>query len=225
MLMTVASSRGTENMMPFLVGQKPAIATAAPSREQAERTLVEGLQRGDDASYDVLVRQYGGAMLAVARRLLRHEEDAREAIQDAFIQAFRAMPQFRAEARLSTWLHRITVNACLMRLRGTSRRPEVAIEDLLPGFDDDGDHVQPIQPLPVSVETALTNAETRAQVRACIAQLPEQHRAVIMMRDIEDLSTAEAAEMLGISENAVKIRLHRARLALRTLLVRELGDC
>ena len=81
-----------------------------------------------------------------------------------------------------------------------------------------------MQSLPVSVETALASAETRAQVRACIAQLPDQYRAVIVLRDIEELSTAEAAQVLGISENAVKIRLHRAHQALRTLLVRELGE-
>jgi RNA polymerase sigma-70 factor (ECF subfamily) len=223
MLMTAVSSRRTENPLPF-VGQISTMVGAVASRERTERQLVESLQRGDEASYEVLVRRYGGAMLAVARRLLRNEDDAREVVQDAFLQAFRAIAHFREEARLSTWLHRIVVNAALMRQRSASRRPEVALDDLLPHFAGDGHHMEPIQPLPESAERLLASAETRAQVRACVAQLPEQYRAVVVLRDLEELSTAEVAQVLGISENAVKIRLHRARQALRTLLVRVLGD-
>jgi RNA polymerase sigma-70 factor (ECF subfamily) len=224
MFMTTVATRETGITPPPFVGPITANESAVASRDHSERALVAGLQRGDEASFEILVRQYGGAMLAVARRLLRNEEDAREAVQDAFLQVLRAIQHFRKEARLSTWLHRIAVNAALMRLRRASRRPEVAIDGLLPQFEDDGCHAEPIQALPVSVETALASAETRAQVRACIAQLPEQYRAVIVLRDIEELSTAEAAQVLGISENAAKIRLHRARQALRTLLIRELGN-
>ena len=224
MLMTTVSRCDASAMPPFLMELDTITASPAAAREQAERDLVAQLQRGEEASFEVLVRQYGGAMLAVARRLLRNEADAQEAVQDAFMQAIRALPEFRAESRLSTWLHRIAVNAALMRLRSARRRPEVVVDDLLPHFDADGHHAESIQSMPVSIETALDSAQTRAQVRTCIAQLPDQHRAVIILRDIEELSTAEAAQVLGISENAVKIRLHRAHQALRTLLVRELGD-
>ncbi len=223
MLMTTVSARETHSSLPPFIGTSSIPALPAV-RESSESALVAGLQRGDDASFEVLVREYGGAMLAVTRRLLRNEDDAREAVQDAFVQVLRAIPHFRGEARLSTWLHRIAVNAALMRLRRASRRPEVMSDDLLPRFDEDGAHAEPVQPLPVSTETVLASAETRAQVRACIAELPEQYRAVITLRDIEEFSTAEAAQILGITENAVKIRLHRARQALRTLLIRALGD-
>lgn len=223
MRMTTGSGQVHESAASFLNRQHPAIGGAAFLREHADRELVAQLQRGDDASYELLVRRYGGAMLAVARRMLRNEDDAREALQDAFLQAFRAIRDFREEARLSTWLHRIVVNAALMRLRSASRRPEVPIDDLLPQFDEEGKHAESIRPLPVSVEAALESAETRARVRACIAQLPDQYRAVIVLRDLEELSTAETATLLAISENAVKIRLHRAHQALRTLLVRNSG--
>ena len=95
---------------------------------------------------------------------------------------------------------------------------------LLPPFDEEGHHAEHIRPLPLSVESAIESAETRAEVRRCVEQLPEQYHAVIVLRDMQELSTAEAATVLGITENAVKIRLHRARQALRTLLVRRLTE-
>lgn len=222
MLMTTTARHLNEPAPPFLNAEHSVIGTIVMSREQSDRDLLARLQRGDDLAYESLVRQHGGAMLAVARRMLRNDEDAREAVQDAFLQAFRAIQHFREEARLSTWLHRIVVNAALMRLRSASRRPEVAIDDFLPTFDDEGHHAEQIRPLPLSVESALESAEARAEVRKCVEQLPEQYRAVIVLRDLQELSTAETASVLGITENAVKIRLHRAHQALRTLLVRQL---
>ncbi len=220
MLMTTVSGQPNHSAAPFLDGRPAVRGAVVASRELADRALLAQLQRGDQASYEVLVRRHGGAMLAVARRMLRNEEDAREAVQDALLHAFRAMEHFREQARLSTWLHRIVVNAALMRMRAASRRPEVPLDDLLPQFDDAGNHAAPIQPLQVSVEAAFESAEIRAQVRACLAQLPDQYRTVIVLRDLQELTTAETATLLGISENAVKIRLHRAHQALRTLLTR-----
>lgn len=189
-----------------------------------EAVLVERVRRGDQAACEQLVRQAGGAMLAVARRLLRNEEDARDAVQEAFIQAFRSIHLFRADARLSTWLHRIAMNAALMRLRSASRRDETSIDELLPSFDPDGRHASAVRSLPPGAEAALERAEVQARVRACIDRLPDANRAVIVLRDFEDLSTSEAAATLGVTETAVKVRLHRARQALRTLLVADLGE-
>jgi RNA polymerase sigma-70 factor (ECF subfamily) len=157
-------------------------------------------------------------MLAVARRLLRNEEDARDVVQDAFMNAFRALPRFRADAKLSTRLYRIVTNTALTTLRSANRHPEVGLEPLLPTFDEDGHHTKPVDPLPMNAEAALQSKETRSLVRACIEQLPTQYRAVVILRDIEELDTVEVEAMLGITENAVKIRLHRARQALMTLI-------
>ncbi len=221
-MLTIAARTGIEAL--------PLPMMAMPWREplldgsSSERDLVGRLRRGDGDAYEALVREHGTAMLAVARRMLRHEDNARDVVQDAFLQAFRAIDQFREDARLSTWLHRIVVNAALMRLRSASRRPETPLADLLPRFDEEGGHAEPVGSLPTGIDAALENAETRHRVRRCVAQLPEQYRAVIILRDFEELSTAEAATALGITENAVKIRLHRAHQALRTLLVSQLAD-
>ncbi len=220
MFMTTISGPVGESAVPLPNTKVPIMMPAGASPDRNDRELVAGLRRGDEVSYEVLVRRHGGAMLAVTRRIMHKEEDAREAVQDAFLQAFRSIHRFREEARLSTWLHRIVVNAALMRLRAASRRPEVASDELLPQFDEAGAHTEPIQPLPMSVDAALEGAEIRAQVRACVDKLPEQYRTVIVLRDLQELSTTEAAIALGITENSVKIRLHRAHQALRTLLVR-----
>jgi RNA polymerase sigma factor (sigma-70 family) len=139
-------------------------------------------------------------------------------VQDAFLLAFRGLPAFAGRCRLSTWLHRITVNAALMKLRTRSRKPEASLDDLLPDFVPDGHHVTQFTEWSLSPSQHLLRAEARDQVRVAIDRLPSAYRTVLLLRDIEELDTTEVARMLGISTNAVKIRLHRARQALRTLL-------
>jgi RNA polymerase sigma-70 factor (ECF subfamily) len=185
----------------------------------AEANLVARLRAGDEAAYAQLVREQGGRMLAVARRLLRSDDDAADAVQEAFISAFRAINGFEGGARLSTWLHRIVVNASLMRLRTRSRRPEVSIEELLPKFFEDGHHVdEPNEWRSPGPLAAIERQELRDLVREQIDKLPADYRTVLMLRDIEGLDTKETAELLGVTPNAAKIRLHRARLALRGML-------
>ena len=136
-------------------------------------------------------------MLAVARRFLNDEEAARDAVQDAFLSAFRGIQRFDGQAQLSTWLHRIVVNAALMRIRTRQRRPEQSIEPMLPVFAEDGHHAETVVSWTESGEHVLEQKETRALVRAAIAELPEAYRAVLLMRDIEGLSTREAADLVG----------------------------
>lgn len=184
-----------------------------------ERPLLERLQASDEEACDWLVREHTGRLLAIARRYLRQEEDARDAVQEAFVSAFRSMARFQGTSSLSTWLHRIVINCCLMKLRSGRRRPETSIEELLPRFDETGHRVLDGAALPEAPEAGMEREETRRKVRAAIARLPEPYRAVLLLRDIEEVSTADAARMLKLTPNAVKIRLHRARQALRTLLV------
>ena len=183
-----------------------------------EAILLEGLRARDDAAFEKMVRAYGGRMLAVAQRFLRNEEDARDAVQEALISAFRSIDRFHGEAKLSTWLHRIVVNAALMKLRSRKRGAEESIEELLPTFLDDGHMARPAQEWREDCHSELERKETREYVRGCIEKLPETYRTILLMRDIEELDTEEAAQLLEITPNAVKIRLHRARQALRTLL-------
>ncbi len=189
--------------------------------ESDETRLLAALRAGDAAAYETLVRREGGRMLAVARRFLRQEEDARDAVQDAFLQAFRALPRFSGEARLGTWLHRIVVNASLMKLRTRRRQPEEPIDALLPVFED-GHHAEYVAEWRDGAEVLLERAETRAFVRECIDALPESYRTVLLLRDIEELDTHEAARALEVTPNVLKVRLHRARQALRTLLDKRL---
>lgn len=195
-----------------------AEAPVEPVRlEPDDASLIARLRGGEEMAYEALVRRETARLLAVTRRILGNEDDARDAVQDAFLLAFRGLPHFEGQSRLSTWLHRIAVNAALMKLRTRRRRREDPIEPLLPAYQDDGHHVEQFSNWPAA-DKLLEHAETRAVVRRQIAQLPETHRTVLLLRDIEGLDTEEVAKLLETTPNAVKSRLHRARQALRTLL-------
>ena len=189
-------------------------APSAPGEEK----LLERLLAGEEQAYEELVRGYGGRLLAVARRFLPVEEDARDAVQDAFLSAFRSIHRFQGNAQLSTWLHRIVVNASLMKLRTRRRKPEQSIEELLPGYLEDGHFERPASPWRTEGLDPAEQDELRDLVLRSIHSLPEGHRNVLLLRDIENLDTEEAAQLLRISPGAVKTRLHRARQALRELL-------
>jgi RNA polymerase sigma-70 factor (ECF subfamily) len=186
--------------------------------EREEQALIARLRAGDDAAFAELVRANAGRLLAVARRMLRSEEDARDALQEAFVQAFRGIGRFEGGARLSTWLHRIVVNASLMKLRSRGRRPEQPIEELLPRFYEDGHRIDPGPPWRQLGPDPVEQRETRTLVREAIDRLPETYRNVLLLRDIEGLDTEETARLLDVKVDTVKVRLHRARQALRALL-------
>jgi RNA polymerase sigma-70 factor (ECF subfamily) len=186
------------------------------------------LRAGDDAAFEAVVLANTPRLLAVARRFLPEEQDALDAVQDAFLSAFKGVAKFDGGSKLSTWLHRITVNTCLMKLRSRRRRPQRSIEDLLPSFDATEHHVGGVRSWDRSPAAnpgrGLEMRELRQQVRKAIDELPDDFRDVILLRDIEGLDTHETSVMLGISDAAVKTRLHRARQALRTLLDRIMND-
>ncbi len=170
-----------------------------------EAELIVRLRTGDNAAYEHLFRTHAGAMMAVARRFFGDTDDAAEAVQDAFVSAFKAMTVFEGTAKLGTWLHRITVNACLLKLRGRKRSRLVPLGE--------GEVASA-----AGCDSGLSQAETCTRVRACVEQLPEAYRAVIRLRDLEGLSTEETAARLGVNSGAVKTRLHRARQALKSIL-------
>lgn len=182
-----------------------------------EERLVGKLRDGNRASFEHLVRTHGGRMLAVARRITRDEEDATDAVQDAFLNAFRSIDTFEERSSLETWLHRIVVNSALMKIRTQQRRPEISIEELLPDYDSDGLRLEPETEL-VSIETVLEQGETREFVHSAINKLPANYRNLLLLRDIEEYDTRETAELLEITPGAVKTGLHRARAALKSLL-------
>jgi len=201
----------------------PQHSTADTEARTADAALLADLRSRAPGAYERLVRTHGGRLLAVARRLLSNEEDARDAVQEAFLNAFRNIDRFEGQALLSTWLHRIIVNVSLMKLRSRKRKPEESLDHLLPAFRDDGHFAERFESGSEPADQRLARQEEQAAVRAGIEELPEHYRTILLLRDIEGISTQEVAEQLGITPNAVKLRLHRARQALRTLLAPRLG--
>jgi RNA polymerase sigma-70 factor (ECF subfamily) len=209
-------------MTSSIVGRSPSFVSRLAAHEgEDDVSLFARMSAGEPEAFEVVVRLYGPRLLVVARRMLGCEAEAADALQEGFLSAFQSLASFRGDSRLSTWLHRIIVNACLMRLRSQKRRPAMRIEDLLPRFDETG-HRIPDRGHP-SPQRHLETSELRQQVRQCIDQLPYSFREILLLRDIEELDTAETARLLDVSEAVVKTRLHRARQALRTLLEPMLG--
>jgi RNA polymerase sigma-70 factor (ECF subfamily) len=198
-----------------------------------EAGLVAELRAGSAGAFEHLVRAFGPAMRAVIRRMVKSDDDADEALQEAFLAAFKAIERFEGRCALGTWLHRIAVNAALMKLRARASRTQAAgraghedVDELLPEFAGQGVFRQPPGRWCELPEDPLVRGELCAQVRAAIAGLPEVYREVLLLRDIEELSNEALASALGVSVNAAKIRVHRARQALRSLLeprIRGLG--
>ena len=195
--------------------------TRARYAAENDEDLVRLAQAGDTQAFDELVRRYRDKVYRLSFKILRHEEDAAEALQDAFLSAYRGLKNFKVESTFSTWLYRIATNASLMKYR-KRRDHHVSLEQSQTG-DEDGEALQipywSTQPL-----TELLNQETRQVMSEGVARLPEELRTVFVLRDIEELSNAEVAGILDLSVAAVKSRLHRARLALRDRLTRYFSD-
>ena len=180
--------------------------------------LIERLRMGDDVAFTELVEHHAAPLLAVTRRILRDEEDARDAVQETFVAAFRSIGEFQSESRVSTWLHRIAVNCALMKLRTLERRREQDVDALLPPFQPDGHQQHSSIGWTETAEDILQREQSCALVWQCIDQLPESYRIVLVLRDIEQVPADVVAEKLQITRENLKVKLHRARQALRTLL-------
>jgi RNA polymerase sigma-70 factor (ECF subfamily) len=185
----------------------------------SEADLLRRLKKNDPGAFEVLVREHGPRLLTVTRRFCGNEADAQDALQDAFISVFKSLNTFHGESQFTTWLHTVAVRASLMRLRSKRRvaATEQPIDELLPRYLADGHRAAPGPPWAAS-DAPAQRQETRDLVRHCIERLPETYRTVLLLRDIDEFDTAETARLLSVSENVVKVRLHRARQALRELL-------
>jgi RNA polymerase sigma-70 factor (ECF subfamily) len=190
-----------------------------------ESKFIARLKAGDADAYEELVRLYSGRLIALARQILGDDDLARDAVQDAFLNAFRAMDRFNGDARLSSWLHRIVMNAALAKLRVKRRRPEsFFVEEFGIGADEDPlDRAQIDAPgdAPVCVDDQIAQRQETQFVQDCIARLKENHRTVLTLRYIHEYDTEQTARILGVGQNTVKTRLMRARGALRNYIERE----
>lgn len=183
-----------------------------------QKWLIAGLRNGEAACYELLVKTYWGQMVVVARRLVQVEADAHDCVQEALLQLCRNIHRFEERSSVESWLHRIVVNTCLMKLRARTRQAETSLDDLLTKFDRYGNRVEPASRSVTTFDTDLEDRETRELVRQGIDQLPTPYRTVLILRDIEGYDTAETAAALDVTLGAVKVRLHRARSALRKIL-------
>lgn len=185
----------------------------------ADAALVERLRAGDPAAPADLLAAHTPSLLAIARSILGDENAAMDAVQDAVVSAMRSLDTLQDPGSLAAWLKRTVTNAALVQLRRRRRRRERPIEDLLPRFHADGHRVvdQAASGLD-ALEQRMDRDALLARVREAMEQLPDHYREVILLRDVMGLDTNEAAATLSITPNHVKVRLHRARMALRTLL-------
>lgn len=198
-----------------------ALATATTlSDGMADAALAERAAAGDDAAFERIMRRHNRLLFRTARSILKSDAEAEDALQEAYLRAWRALGSFRSEARLSTWLVRIVINEALGRLRrrgaqvlaldATIELAEVSMDDVMEGNPDD------------RPDRAAMRSEVRALMEACIDALPEAFRTVFMLRAVEEMSVEEVSAALGLPEATVRTRFFRARGLLREGLARDI---
>ena len=183
----------------------------------------EAVLRGDRKAFERLVHQESPRLFRVIVRIVKDEDEARSVMQETFLQAYLRLHSFRRESKLTTWLYAIGINLARASLRKRRRYDlleEADIERLQPSFSK-GMYAQKYETW--NPHKLAERSERRRIVRQAIDQLPTNYRLVVILRDLEQLSTAEAAQILEISEGALRVRLHRARQALRALLEKHFG--
>lgn len=197
------------------------------SAATTEAALIARLRRRDTEALEILMERHAARVYRVAFGITRNDADAEEVVQDVFLSLFEKIAAFEERAALGTWLYRVATNTALLRRRGKRLELEVSLEDQLPTFREDGHRAGErsflLADWSASAEDGLLSDETRALVRRAIDMLPPHYRAVVMLRDVEELSNEETAEILGEPVSSVKSRLHRARMALREQLTHVLS--
>ncbi len=181
-------------------------------------TLVDRVLAGDDAAAEALVRRHSGWMLTVATRYTQDRALAEDCVQETFANAFGKLDSFERRSSLKSWLHRIVVNQALMKLRAMRARHEQDVDELMPEFDTESCRIEQPWRQILTPEQIVGTAHLRELVLAKINELPDGYRNVLLLRDIEEMTTSEVAQALELSEANVKVRLHRARSALKRLL-------
>ena len=191
-------------------------------RWKEDEVLLESLRKGTLGAVDELLRLYQGKIFNLAMSILKNESDAEEATQDVFMTVIRKVDTFQGNSAFYSWIYRICVNTCLMRLRGKRRNETVSIEEFMPVFTDEGMHASPMDDWSKEVERDALNEELGQMIRKFTEELSEKYRVVFVLSDVEGLSNEETAKILGLTVPAIKSRLHRARLYLREQLSRYL---
>jgi len=193
-----------------------AIGILEKARAWTDEEIVERVKDGETALYEILMRRYNQRLYRVTIAILRDGAEAEDVMQDAYVRAYGHLEQFAGRAPFSAWLTRIAVNEALARVRLRSKsEPWEASEDGEVGMNHRDTVPDP--------EHIAASAETSQMLEAAVLELPEQFRAVVMLRDVEEMSTKETAEALELSEQNVKVRLHRGHAMMRSYLLARVG--
>ncbi len=186
------------------------------AKEKSDLQLVKEFRSGNHLSFEELIGRYSTKAFHLAMRLTRNQQDAEEVLQDVFTTVFRKIKSFEGRSQFSSWLYRITVNTCFMRLRKRKSREMLSIEDISPlvrnKWSDSKSESE-------SGDTMTYRNRLRAALELAVEVLPEDYRPVFVLRDIDGLSNREVSTILGLTIPAVKSRLHRSRIMLRRTLL------
>lgn len=198
----------------------------ADAEDQTERKFIERLAERDERAFNELVQLYEARVFRLLLRMLGRRDEAEDMAQEVFVQIFKAIGQFRGDAKLSTWIYRVSVNLCKNRMKYLSRRHSDGEDELEPVAERStldeakgvtfGDIAQP--------DRLVEGYQMERVVQRCIAELEPDFREVLILRDVEDLSYEEVSEITGLPDGTVKSRLHRARAMLKMSVERKMGD-
>ena len=184
----------------------------------SDEEVVARVLAGETSMYEIVMRRYNQRLYRVARAILRNDSEAEDVMQDAYVRAYEHLDQFAGRAKFSTWLTRIAVHEALARRRRGNR-----YQELEPMSESYGDPMDGFASMALTPEEQVSNSEIRSLLEKAVEKLPDAYRTVFVLRDIEDMSTTETADALEISEENVKVRLHRARALLRKTLYDRAG--
>jgi RNA polymerase sigma-70 factor, ECF subfamily len=195
-----------------------AILAQAGVNELTDEAIVDRVRAGEIALYEILVRRHNQRLYRTIRAILRDDRDVEDVMQQAYVDAYSHLDQFRGAAKFSTWLTRIAVNRAIRTGRGTT-----STLSLVPAVNDPELAIEQTPAPHIDPEHAMYGHELKVVLESLIEHLPEPFRVVFVMREVEGLSTAETAACLEINEETVKTRLHRAKRLLKDHLDRRLG--
>jgi len=184
----------------------------------SDEEVVARVLAGETSLFEIVMRRYNQRLYRVARSILRNDSEAEDVMQDAYVRAYEHLDQFAGKARFSTWLTRIAVNEALARQRRGNR-----YQELEPMSQSNGDPMDGFASMALNPEQEASNSQIRRLLEEAVEKLPDPYRTVFMLRDIEEMSTTDTANVLEISEENVKVRLHRARSLLRKSLYARAG--
>jgi RNA polymerase sigma-70 factor (ECF subfamily) len=195
-----------------------AVELASKQEQLTDEEVVARVLAGETGMFEIVMRRHNQRLYRVARAILRNDGEAEDVMQDAYVRAYEHLDQFAGKAKFSTWLTRIAVHEALARQRRGNR-----YQELEPMSEREGDPMDRFASMTPNPEQQASNSEIRRLLEEAVEKLPDSYRVVFMLRDVEEMSTIDAAEALEITEENVKIRLHRARVLLRKNLYARAG--